>query len=134
MYIDDDLSINNQNFTNCIPLINIHVLPKELEIKETTKTASSASFLDNYFIVCTSFHLVIVLSVHLFIWSLYCLYIFSFGHYIVCTSFHLVIVLSVHLFIWSLYCLYIFDLRPQIIPFVSLNFSNSSYNELCRHT
>ena len=50
MYIDDDLSINNQNFTNCILLINIHVLPKELEIKETTETASSASFLDIYFI------------------------------------------------------------------------------------
>jgi hypothetical protein len=61
-------------------------------------------------IVCKSCHLVIALSVHLFIWSLHCLYIFSFGYYIVCTSFHLVIVLSVHLFIWSLYSLYIFHL------------------------
>jgi predicted transposase YbfD/YdcC len=54
------------------------------------------------------------LSVHLFIWSLHCLYIFSFGHYIVCTSFHLVITLSVHLFIWSLHCLYIFSFGHQM--------------------
>ena len=39
-YIDDVLSINNSRF----PLI----YPSELEVKETTDTASSASFLDLY--------------------------------------------------------------------------------------
>ena len=39
-YIDDVLSINNSRF----PLI----YPLELEVKETTDTASSASFLDLY--------------------------------------------------------------------------------------
>ena len=43
-YIDDVLSINNPNFSDWIPLI----YPPELEIKETTDTASSASFLDLY--------------------------------------------------------------------------------------
>jgi hypothetical protein len=41
-YIDDVLSINNSRFAEFIPLI----YPPELEVKETTDTASSASFLD----------------------------------------------------------------------------------------
>ena len=41
-YIDDVLSINNIRFAEFLPLI----YPPELEIKETTDTASSASFLD----------------------------------------------------------------------------------------
>jgi hypothetical protein len=48
-YIDDALSINNSRFVEFLPLI----YPPELEIKETTDTASSASFLnkgDNYVI------------------------------------------------------------------------------------
>ena len=40
-YIDDVLSINNPSFAEFLPLIN----PLELEIKETTDTASSTSFL-----------------------------------------------------------------------------------------
>ena len=40
-YIDDVLSINNSRFTELLPLI----YPPELEVKETTDTASSASFL-----------------------------------------------------------------------------------------
>ena len=43
-YIDDVLSINNPNFSVWVPLI----YPPELEIKETTDTASSASFSDLY--------------------------------------------------------------------------------------
>ena len=43
-YIDDVLSINNSRFAECLPLI---YLP-ELEVKETTDTTSSASFLDLY--------------------------------------------------------------------------------------
>ena len=43
-YIDDVLSINNSRFAECLPLI----YPPELEAKETTDTASSASFLDLY--------------------------------------------------------------------------------------
>ena len=43
-YIDDVLSINNSRFAEFLPLI----YPPELEIKETTETASSASFLDIY--------------------------------------------------------------------------------------
>ena len=43
-YIDDVLSINNSRFTEFLPLI----YPPELEVKETTDTASSASFLDLY--------------------------------------------------------------------------------------
>jgi hypothetical protein len=43
-YIDDALSINNSRFAKFLPLI----YPPELEIKETTDTASSASFLDLY--------------------------------------------------------------------------------------
>jgi hypothetical protein len=39
-YIDDVLSINNSRFAEFIPLI----YPPELEVKETTDTASSASF------------------------------------------------------------------------------------------
>jgi hypothetical protein len=40
--MDDVLSINNSRFPEFIPLI----YPPELEVKETTDTASSASFLD----------------------------------------------------------------------------------------
>ena len=43
-YIDDVLSINNSRFEEFLPLI----YPPELEVKETTDTASSASFLDLY--------------------------------------------------------------------------------------
>ena len=43
-YIDDVLSINNPRFAEFFPLI----YPPELEIKETTYTASSASILDIY--------------------------------------------------------------------------------------
>ena len=43
-YIDDVLSINNSRFAEFLPLI----YPPKLEIKETTDTASSASFLDIY--------------------------------------------------------------------------------------
>ena len=42
MYIDDVLSINNSRFAEFLSLI----YPPELEVKETTDTASSASFLD----------------------------------------------------------------------------------------
>ena len=44
IYIDDVLSINNSRFAEFLPLI----YPPELEVKETTDTASSASFLDLY--------------------------------------------------------------------------------------
>jgi hypothetical protein len=43
-YIDDVLSIKNLRFAEFLPLI----YPPELEIKETTDIASSASFLDLY--------------------------------------------------------------------------------------
>jgi hypothetical protein len=43
-YIDDVLSINNSRFAEFLPLI----YPPELEVKETTDTASFASFLDLY--------------------------------------------------------------------------------------
>ena len=43
-YIDDVLSINNSRFAEFLPFI----YPPELEVKETTDTASSASFLDIY--------------------------------------------------------------------------------------
>ena len=43
-YIDDVLSINNSRFAEFLPLI----YPPELEVKETTDTASSASLLDLY--------------------------------------------------------------------------------------
>ena len=43
-YIDDVLSINNSRFAEFLSLI----YPPELEIKETTDTASPASFLDLY--------------------------------------------------------------------------------------
>ena len=43
-YIDDVLSINSPRFAEFLPLI----YPPELEITETTDTASSASFLDLY--------------------------------------------------------------------------------------
>jgi hypothetical protein len=42
-YIDDVLSINNFRFAEFLPLI----YPPELEVKEITNTASSASFLEN---------------------------------------------------------------------------------------
>ena len=41
-YIDDVLSINNSRFADIL------IYPPELEAKETTDTASSASFLDIY--------------------------------------------------------------------------------------
>jgi hypothetical protein len=44
LYIDDVLSINDSRFAEFLPLI----YPPELEVKETTDTASSASFLDLY--------------------------------------------------------------------------------------
>ena len=43
-YIDDVLSINNPQFAKWIPSI----YPPELEIKETTETSRSTSFLDLY--------------------------------------------------------------------------------------
>jgi hypothetical protein len=43
-YIDDVLSINNSRFAEFLPLI----YPPDLEVKEITDTASSASFLDLY--------------------------------------------------------------------------------------
>ena len=43
-YIDEVSSINNSRFAEFLPLI----YPPELEVKETTDTASSASFLDLY--------------------------------------------------------------------------------------
>jgi hypothetical protein len=43
-YIDDVLSINNSRFAEFLPLI----YPPELEVKETTDTASYASYLDLY--------------------------------------------------------------------------------------
>ena len=43
-YIDDVLSINNSRFAEFLPLL----YPPELEVKETTDSASSASFLDLY--------------------------------------------------------------------------------------
>ena len=43
-YIDDVLSINNSRFAKFLP----YIYPPELEVKETTDTASSASFLDLY--------------------------------------------------------------------------------------
>ena len=44
-YIDDILSINNSRFAEFLPPL---LYPPELEVKETTDTASSASFLDLY--------------------------------------------------------------------------------------
>ena len=41
-YIDDVLSLNNKNFDNYVDLI----YPPELEIKDTTDSSSSASYLD----------------------------------------------------------------------------------------
>ena len=43
-YIDDVVSINNSRFAEFLPLI----YPPEVEVKEITYTASSASFLDLY--------------------------------------------------------------------------------------
>jgi hypothetical protein len=44
LQIDDVLSINNSRFAEFLPLI----YPPELEVKETSDTASSASLLDLY--------------------------------------------------------------------------------------
>jgi hypothetical protein len=52
-YIDDVLSINNSRFAEFLPLI----YPPELEVKENTDTASSASFLDIYLEIDDSGHL-----------------------------------------------------------------------------
>jgi hypothetical protein len=46
-YIDDVLSINNSRFAEFLPLI---YPPEWKEVKETTDTALSASFLDLYHI------------------------------------------------------------------------------------
>jgi hypothetical protein len=46
-------------------------------------------------IVCSSFVFIIVLSVLLLFFLLYCLFFFCFDHCIVCSSFVLIIVLSV---------------------------------------
>jgi hypothetical protein len=43
-YIDDVLSIINSRFAEFLPMI----YPPELQVKENTHTASSASFLDLY--------------------------------------------------------------------------------------
>jgi hypothetical protein len=51
--IDDVLSINNSRFPEFLPLI----YPPELEVKETTDTALSASFLDLYLEFDDSGHL-----------------------------------------------------------------------------
>jgi hypothetical protein len=45
---DDVLSINNSRFAEFLPLL----YPPELEVKETTDTASSGSFLDLYLEIC----------------------------------------------------------------------------------
>ena len=44
MFIDDVLSLDNTKFSEYVELI----YPCELEIKETTETATSASYLDYY--------------------------------------------------------------------------------------
>jgi hypothetical protein len=46
-YIDDVLSINNSRFAEFHPLI----YPLELEVKETTDTASSASFKGDKYVI-----------------------------------------------------------------------------------
>jgi hypothetical protein len=51
-YIDDVLSINNSRFAEFLPLI----YPPELGVKETTDTASSASFLDLYLEIRTHWY------------------------------------------------------------------------------
>ena len=43
-YIDDVLSLKNTNFAEYLEFI----YPRELEIKETTETAASSSYLDCY--------------------------------------------------------------------------------------
>ena len=43
-YMDDVLSLNNSTFSEYLDCI----YPRELEIKETTETATSASYLDCY--------------------------------------------------------------------------------------
>jgi len=43
-YIDDVLSLNNKNFSNCLHLI----YPVELVVKDTTDSPNSASYLDLY--------------------------------------------------------------------------------------
>ena len=51
-YIDDVLFINNSRFAEFLPLI----YPPELEVKETTDTASSVSFLDLYLQICAAIY------------------------------------------------------------------------------
>jgi hypothetical protein len=48
-YIDDVLSIKNSRFAEFLPLI----YPPELEVKETTDTASSASMQEKLVYCCT---------------------------------------------------------------------------------
>jgi hypothetical protein len=43
-YIDDVFSVNNSRFVNCVD----RIYPIELEIKNTTDTDASASYLDLY--------------------------------------------------------------------------------------
>jgi len=43
-YIDDVISLNNSRFVDCVD----HIYPIELEIKDTTETDMSASYLDLY--------------------------------------------------------------------------------------
>ena len=74
-YIDDVLSINNSRFAEFLPLI----YPPELEVKETTDTASSASFLDLYLEFDDSGQLSTKNYENLVI-TLICPY--SFGHYL----------------------------------------------------
>ena len=52
-YIDDVLSLNNPQFKDYLHLI----YPSELEIKETTDTPTSASYLDLYLYIDDSGHL-----------------------------------------------------------------------------
>ena len=77
-YIDDVLSINNSRFAEFLPLIYF----PELEVKETTYTASSASFLDLYLEFDDSGQLSTKIYEN-FVITLICPY--SFGHYVVCT-------------------------------------------------
>jgi hypothetical protein len=51
-YIDDVLSINNHNFHNYVHLI----YPDELEIKDTTESDKSASYLDILLNTCIDFN------------------------------------------------------------------------------
>jgi hypothetical protein len=48
-YIDDVLSINNNNFHNYVHVI----YPDELEIKDTTESDKSASYLETFYLILT---------------------------------------------------------------------------------